>query len=110
MSWIQEALQWMTSLETYSLKHLRRQMAVVLQDVFLFSGSIEDNVRLSSSISREQIIRAAKIVGAHEYIERLPGGYDFQVGERGNMLSMGQKQLISFVRALVQDPCTAHLG
>ena len=91
-------------LETYSLKHLRRQMAVVLQDVFLFSGSIEDNVRLSSSISREQIIRAAKIVGAHEYIERLPGGYDFQVGERGNMLSMGQKQLISFVRALVQDP------
>ena len=91
-------------IQEYSLKHLRRQMAVVLQDVFLFSGTIEDNVKLSSSITKEQIVQAAKIVGAHEYIENLPGGYDFQVGERGNMLSMGQKQLISFVRALVQDP------
>ena len=84
---------------------LRSRIAVVLQDVFLFSGSVLENITLrDSNISREQAIAAAKMIGAHEFIERLPGGYDYQVMERGATLSMGQRQLISFVRALVFDP------
>ncbi len=89
----------------YELYTLRRHIGVVLQDVFLFSGSVLENITLrNDSISREQVIEAAKVIGAHQFIERLPGGYDYQVMERGATLSMGQRQLISFVRALVFDP------
>ncbi len=89
----------------YELDFLRRQMATVIQDVFLFSDSIANNISLNNpEISREKIISAAKEVGAHEFIERLPGGYDYQVMERGATLSSGQAQLISFIRALVYDP------
>ena len=84
---------------------MRKHIAIVLQDVFLFSGSVMENITLrDESISREKVIEAAKMIGAHEFIERLPGGYDYEVMERGATLSMGQRQLISFVRALVFDP------
>ncbi|MEM6699756.1 MAG: ATP-binding cassette domain-containing protein, partial [Bacteroidota bacterium] len=78
---------------------------IVLQDVFLFSGSVMENITLrNDKISREKVIEAAKMIGAHQFIEKLPNGYDYQVMERGATLSMGQRQLISFVRALVFDP------
>jgi ATP-binding cassette subfamily B protein len=84
---------------------LRARTAVVLQDVFLFSRSVLDNITLErSDIAREQAIAAAKALGAHEFISRLPHGYDTNVRERGAVLSVGQKQLISFCRALVTDP------
>ncbi|WP_080059988.1 ABC transporter ATP-binding protein [Spirosoma aerolatum] len=90
---------------TYELGHLRRNIGVVLQDVFLFSDTIENNITLGDkSISHEKIVEAAKLVGVHEFIERLPGGYQYNVMERGSTLSVGQRQLISFVRAMVQDP------
>jgi ATP-binding cassette, subfamily B, multidrug efflux pump len=83
----------------------RNKIAVVLQDVFLFTGSVLENVTLRDrSIPRQKVIDAAKMIGAHDFIEKLPGGYDYQVMERGATLSMGQRQLISFVRALVFDP------
>lgn len=89
----------------YQLASLRSNVAVVLQDVFLFSGSISDNVRLYDDyISKEKIIEAAKLIGAEEFIQRLPGGYDFNVMERGSSLSVGQRQMISFIRALAADP------
>jgi len=89
----------------YELSALRSKMSVVLQDVFLFAGSVFENITLlNDNISREQVIHAAKLVGAHGFIERLPGGYDYMVMERGATLSMGQRQLISFVRALVFNP------
>jgi ATP-binding cassette, subfamily B, multidrug efflux pump len=89
----------------YELDFLRSQIATVLQDVFLFSDSIANNIRLNNDqISREKLIQAAKEVGAHEFIERLPGGYDYEVMERGSTLSVGQAQLISFIRAMVYDP------
>lgn len=89
----------------YELGHLRRNIGVVLQDVFLFSDTIENNITLGDkSISHDKIIEAAKLVGVHEFIERLPGGYAYNVMERGSTLSVGQRQLISFVRAMVQDP------
>ncbi len=89
----------------YELHAYRRRLALVLQDVFLFSGSVIENITLrNDAITREQVVEAAKMIGAHEFIERLPGGYDYQVMERGATLSMGQRQLISFVRALVFDP------
>lgn len=89
----------------YELHHLRRSMAIVLQDVFLFSGSVLENITLRDvRISREKVLAAAKQIGVHAFIEKLPGGYDYQVMERGASLSMGQRQLISFVRALVFDP------
>ncbi len=92
-------------LHEYELGHLRRNIGVVLQDVFLFSDTIENNITLGDKrISREKIVEAAKLVGVHEFIERLPGGYDYNVMERGSTLSVGQRQLISFVRAMVQDP------
>ncbi len=92
-------------LKAYELANLRRAIGVVLQDVFLFSDTIENNITLGDpSISREKIVEAARLVGAHEFIERLPGGYDYNVMERGATLSVGQRQLISFVRALVHDP------
>jgi len=87
------------------LTYLRKNIAIVLQDVFLFSDSLLNNITLGDqSISREQVIEAAKAVGVHEFIERLPGAYDYQVGERGGVLSAGQRQLISFIRAYVYNP------
>lgn len=92
-------------IRAYELHDLRRRMAVVLQDVFLFSGSVLDNITLRDpSITAAQVLEASKLIGAHPFIERLPGGYQYQVMERGATLSMGQRQLISFVRALVFDP------
>lgn len=93
------------NIRDYELPELRRHIGVVLQDVFLFSGSVLENITLrDENISREQVIEAAKMIGAHEFIEKLPGAYDYKVMERGATLSMGQRQLISFVRALVFDP------
>ncbi len=87
------------------LSSLRKNIGIVLQDVFLFSDTIANNISLNDpSISREQIISAAESVGAHRFIERLPGKYDFNVMERGAMLSTGQRQLISFIRAYVYNP------
>ena len=86
----------------YELASLRKRIAIVLQDVFLFSGSVMENITLRDDrISEKEVVEAAKLIGAHEFIERLPGGYSYQVMERGATLSMGQRQLISFVRALV---------
>ena len=94
-----------SSIQDYELFAYRRRIAVVLQDVFLFGGSVLENITLrDSDISREEVISAAKMIGAHDFIEKLPGGYDYKVMERGATLSMGQRQLISFVRALVFDP------
>ncbi len=92
-------------IQDYELHYLRRRMAVVLQDVFLFSGSVMDNITLRDpSITEAQVLEASRLIGAHPFIERLPGGYQYEVMERGATLSMGQRQLISFVRALVFDP------
>jgi len=85
--------------------HLRKMIGVVLQDVFLFSDSIRNNLKLyDESISDEQMIEAAKMVGAHQFIMALPGGYDFDVKERGTLLSTGQRQLLAFVRVFLQNP------
>lgn len=93
------------NIKDYELLSLRRRIAMVLQDVFLFGGTVLENITLrDSNISRERVIEAAKMIGAHAFIEKLPGGYDYKVMERGATLSMGQRQLISFVRALVFDP------
>ena len=93
------------SIKDYNLSNLREKMAVVLQDVFLFGGTIFDNIRLMDpDISDDDIIEASKVIGAHKFFKDLPGGYNFKVMERGGNLSMGQRQLISFVRALVFDP------
>jgi ATP-binding cassette subfamily B protein len=92
-------------IKEYHLQALRHKIALVLQDVFLFSGSVLENITLrDKSISRDKVISAAKMIGAHDFIAKLPGGYDYQVMERGATLSMGQRQLISFVRALVFEP------
>lgn len=89
----------------YELFSFRQRIAMVLQDVFLFSGTVLDNITLMDrAIPRERVIEAAKTIGAHTFLEKLPGGYDFEVAERGGNLSMGQRQLISFVRALIFDP------
>jgi ATP-binding cassette subfamily B protein len=89
----------------YDVDYLRSQIATVIQDVFLFSDTIANNISLNNPvITRDQIIAAAKDVGAHDFIERLPGGYDYNVMERGSTLSAGQSQLISFIRALVYNP------
>jgi ATP-binding cassette subfamily B protein len=89
----------------YELSYLRSIIATVLQDVFLFSDSIANNINLNNPmISREQIMKAAKDVGALDFINRLPGGLDYDVMERGATLSAGQAQLISFIRALVYNP------
>lgn len=93
------------NISEYEVGFLRSQIATVIQDVFLFTDTIASNISLNNpEITREQIIAAAKDVGAHEFIERLPGGYDYNVMERGATLSSGQAQLISFIRALVYDP------
>lgn len=94
-----------SDVRSFSLDSLRRNIAMVMQDVFLFSDTIHNNITLyDPSISREQVEEAAKRVGAHRFIERLPGGYDFNVMERGAMLSVGQRQLLSFIRAYVFNP------
>lgn len=93
------------NIRAYELSAYRRRMAVVLQDVFLFSGTVLENITLRNNhITREEVVEASKKIGAHDFIERLPGGYDYEVMERGATLSMGQRQLISFVRALVFNP------
>ncbi len=92
-------------LRQYDVFALRNRIAVVLQDVFLFSGTVLENITLrDTNISEARVIEAAKMIGAHEFIQKLPGGYHYQVMERGATLSMGQRQLISFVRALVFNP------
>ncbi len=92
-------------LTSYEIGSLRQNIAVVLQDVFLFSSSIAYNIHLGEeSITQEKMVEAAKAVGVHDFILSLPGGYDYEVKERGATLSVGQRQLISFVRALVHNP------
>lgn len=94
-----------TNLRDIELAYLRKNIAIVLQDVFLFSDTVHNNITLGDpAISREQVIAAAKTVGADEFIQKLPGGYDYQVGERGGVLSVGQRQLLSFIRACVYNP------
>lgn len=93
------------NLKEFNSRELRTKIAVVLQDVFLFSGSVMDNIKLSNTtITDEQVIEVAKQLGAHEFIMRLPQGYHQNVFERGATLSVGQRQLISFVRAMVTNP------
>jgi ATP-binding cassette subfamily B protein len=93
------------NIDDFELHYLRSKIAVVLQDVFLFSGSVYDNVTLrNTEIKKEQVIAAAKMIGIHEFIMQLPGGYDYNVMERGATLSLGQRQLLSFVRALLYNP------
>lgn len=92
-------------LKKYDLSALRQNIGVVLQDVFLFSDTIRQNITLGNpDITEEQILYAADLVGARKFIQRLPGGLDYDVMERGATLSVGQRQLISFVRAMVYDP------
>ncbi|MGB3007702.1 MAG: ABC transporter ATP-binding protein, partial [Chitinophagaceae bacterium] len=92
-------------IEEYDPVILRKNIGVVLQDVFLFSGSVIDNITLrNSNISREKVIEAAKLIEMHDFIMRLPGGYDYNVMERGATLSMGQRQLLSFIRAMLYNP------
>ena len=92
-------------IESYDLFYLRNKIAVVLQDVFLFSGSVYDNVTLrNTDIKKEQVIEAAKLIGIHDFILQLPCGYDYNVMERGATLSLGQRQLLSFVRAILYNP------
>ncbi|MBK5272015.1 MAG: ABC transporter ATP-binding protein [Bacteroidia bacterium] len=93
------------SIDEYKLATLRKHIGVVLQDVFLFSGSVMDNITLRNpEISREKVIEAAKLIEMHDFILRLPGGYDYNVMERGATLSLGQRQLLSFIRALLYNP------
>lgn len=92
-------------INNYSNDLLRRNIGVVLQDVFLFTGTIMDNITLyDSSINEQQVIEAAKLIGVHNFIMKLPNGYYFNLGERGTTLSLGQRQLISFIRALLYNP------
>jgi ATP-binding cassette subfamily B multidrug efflux pump len=93
------------NIKEIDLAYLRRNIAIVLQDVFLFSDTIHNNITLGDeSITREQVIQASKVVGVHDFISRLPNGYDYEVGERGGVLSVGQRQLLAFIRAYVYNP------
>ena len=93
------------NIENYTLGSLRLQIAVVLQDIFLFADTIFNNITLNNpAISRDQVLAAAKKIGVHEFIMSLPDNYDFDVKERGVMLSSGQRQLIAFLRAYVSNP------
>lgn len=92
-------------IKNFELKSLRKQIAVVLQDVFLFADTILNNITLDNpTISREDVIAAAQKIGVHDFIMSLPNGYDYNVKERGVMLSSGQRQLIAFLRAYVSNP------
>ena len=92
-------------IKDYNTSSLRDHIGVVLQDVFLFSGSVYDNITLrNENILFPQVEEAAKLIGAHEFIMQLPGGFDYEVLERGNTLSLGQRQLLSFIRALLYNP------
>ena len=94
-----------TNVKDLELAFLRKNIAIVLQDVFLFSDSVHNNITLGNEeISRQQVIEAAKAIGAHSFIEKLPDGYDYHVGERGGVLSVGQRQLLAFIRAYVYNP------
>ena len=94
-----------TDIKELQLSYLRKNIAIVLQDVFLFSGTIFENITLGDpSITKEQVIEAAKAVSAHDFIDKLPQGYDYEVGERGGVLSVGQRQLLAFIRAYVYNP------
>ena len=94
-----------TNIKDFHLQDLRSKIAVVLQDVFLFSGSVKDNVTLRNpNIKNEDVVQAAKMIGIHDFIMQLPGNYDYDVMERGATLSLGQRQLLSFVRALLYNP------
>ncbi len=93
------------NIEDFEIDYLRSNIATVLQDVFLFSDTIFNNITLNNeNISLEEVLAASKKVGAHQFIEKLPGGYHYNVMERGATLSAGQAQLISFIRALVHNP------
>ncbi len=93
------------NINEYSLSSIRKQIAVVLQDVFLFADTILNNITLNNSdITREEVIAAAQKIGVHDFIMGLPNGYDYNVKERGVMLSSGQRQLIAFLRAYVSNP------
>lgn len=94
-----------TNIRDFTLKSLREEIAVVLQDVFLFADTIMNNITLgNSSITEKEVIEAAKIIGVHDFISTLPGGYHYNVKERGAMLSSGQRQLIAFLRAYMSNP------
>jgi ATP-binding cassette subfamily B multidrug efflux pump len=93
------------NIEDYPIEELRSNIGVVLQDVFLFSGSVMDNITLHNpGISEEEVIEAAKLIDMHDFISSLPGGYHYDVMERGATLSLGQRQLLSFIRALLYNP------
>jgi len=93
------------AVEDWQLEALRRNIGVVLQDVFLFAGSVMDNITLRNpAITKEKVEEAARLIGMHEFILRLPGGYNYSVMERGATLSVGQRQLLSFIRALLYNP------
>jgi ATP-binding cassette, subfamily B, multidrug efflux pump len=93
------------NLKEYDLDYLRQNISTVLQDVFLFSDTIYNNITLlDKSITRDKVIEASKLVGAHDFIMQLPANYDYDVKERGGMLSVGQRQLLSFIRAYVYNP------
>ena len=93
------------NIKEYKLESLRKQIAVVLQDVFLFADTIYNNITLyNESITRDDVVNAAKTIGVHDFIMSLPNGYDYNVKERGVMLSSGQRQLIAFLRAYVSQP------
>lgn len=92
-------------IEDFKLDALRKNIGVVLQDVFLFSGSVMDNITLRNpEIPRDRVIQAAKLIDMHDFIMQLPGGYDYNVMERGSSLSLGQRQLLSFIRVLLYNP------
>jgi ABC-type multidrug transport system fused ATPase/permease subunit len=94
-----------TNIKDYTINSLRSHTAIVLQDVFLFADTILNNITLKdTSITKAQVIEAAKAIGIHEFISSLPGGYQYNVKERGSMLSSGQRQLIAFLRAYVSNP------
>lgn len=93
------------NLKDVSLQSLRQQISIVLQETFIFSGTIMDNIRFGRpTASDDEVIRATKAIGAHDFIEKLPNGYGTEVEERGSVLSVGERQLLSFARALLADP------
>jgi ATP-binding cassette, subfamily B, multidrug efflux pump len=97
-------------IQDWQLEVLRKNIGVVLQDVFLFSGSVMDNITLrNEKIPKEKVYEAARLIGMHDFILQLPGGYDYNVMERGATLSVGQRQLLSFIRALLFNPAVLIL-